>query len=326
MRRALLVLAIAACWGCSSPATEGASGSSSAATATGGTSGSTSGSGSSSGSTSGSSGTSGNPNAPYAGYVLFTSLNAGPLLSLYTITVSFTTADAGATLDPANCIDGVVDTNGCCYREAGGITRDAGSIFTGDGGLNLGDGGFGLGDAGFSIGDGGGTPTAGEVDATANGRALATFQPVAGLYAPNALTTWSSGDNLGVTALGAEIHAFSGSVVAPTSATMNSPALGGLTPAQISTSTALVVSWTGSGNKALVVLSNATFTKYLTCYGNNNGQRTISSATLQQYFSPLSGQFGVLGVGVGNVTNAGADNVNVTIASDTVTGGAVQFQ
>ncbi|MBS2029943.1 MAG: hypothetical protein JST54_18725 [Deltaproteobacteria bacterium] len=321
MRRAVFVLAIAGLWGCSSPTTEGASGSTTAATATGGSgasSGSTGGSGSgstggSSGSTTGSSGgsTTGNPSARYAGYVLFTSLSAGNVLTRDTITVAFTTADAGATLDPANCIDGILDTNGCCYREAGGINRD---------------GGFNLGDGGFSAGDGGGQITAGEVDTTSNGHALATFQPAGGLYAPNALTTWNPGDDLGVTAVGAEVHAFSGSVVAPTSATINSPAVGGLPPPQISTSTALLVSWTGSGNKAAVVLANATFTKYLTCYGANNGQRTISSATLQQYFSPLSGQFGVLGVGVGNVTTATADNANVTIAADTVIGGAIQFQ
>jgi hypothetical protein len=259
--------------------------------------------------------------------VLFNDIYVGGFGSRQAVTATFAIVDSGIAVDPAACADGVLDANGCCYRETGAVGGDAGFTFNPDGGFSF-DGGFNF-DGGFSF-DGGGfagpAPSAGTLTLSDDGRQLGLpMTPVSGAYVSQT-ATWSPGDSLGVSASGAEVHAFATTVAAPTNASITSPALGGFSAAPISTTTALVVTWTGSGNKALVILSNQNLSKTLTCYGDNDGRRTIGSATLSQYFASESGNYGFLGVGVGNVATANSDNANVSVAADTITGGLVQFQ
>lgn len=331
MRRALLLGVLVALAGCSNPPAEAGSNGSTGATTGGSGSSGTTGSGGTTGSSGGSStggttGVSGSSGATttgggsYRGYVLFNDVDLAGYYTNHTVTAGFAPEDAGVNVDPLqDCSDGIAEPNGCCYRE---MASDGGSF---DGGAFNPDGGYSY-DAGSGF-DAGTAPNAGVLTLAANGTTFGTMSPgTGGLYAPYN-GSWSPGQQLSVTAAGADIGAFAGAVTAPTSAAITSPAVGGFSPPAVPTTSALLVTWTGSGTKAAVILGagmgGGGFSKSVTCYGNNSGQQTISSTSMAHFAGE---NYGALLVGLGNTQDVSAPNATVTVAADTLTGGFVQFQ
>jgi hypothetical protein len=325
MRGLLMGMCVALLVGCGNPKVEhlgsGSSGGAGGAAGSGASSGSI---GSSSGSGSGSSGSSSagatsGSSGSYAGVVSFSDIEFGALGSRKSVNAAFGDARVAMQFNPADCTLGTLDAKGCCVRQPGSASGSSGSSGSTGGG---------------SSGSTGNAPSAGVIALTADSAPLGSLTPSAstGLYPPATLA-WNPGQTLGVNAAGDVVHAFSGSVVAPTPVTINNPAVG-FPPPAVSTQAALQITWSGgsaqaANSKTLVGVVSQDQTRSVLCYFDTHSPSafTIASSSMA-IFTPPQGQQagGVVIVGVGVLSTATSDNASVTLAALTAAGGPVQFQ
>lgn len=329
MRRLAFAAVLVLLAGCGSPKVEHTS--SSAGTSAGiGAAGSSGTSGSGSTGTTGSAGSStGSSGGHYAGLVSFSDFEFGAVGAQKSVNAVFGDASVAAQFNPADCRAGTVDANGCCVH----VPATSGGSASGSTGTTGASGSTGSAGSSGSSGSTGTAPNAGVLALTASGTPFGSLTPDAnsGLYPPLNNATWSPGQTLAVTAAGATVHAFSGSVVAPTPVTVTSPAVGTFPFPTVSTQSALQVTWQGGSaqtsgqSKTLVVVSNQDRSRSVVCYIDTPAapRFTIAASSMGIFAGQPGG--GVL-VGVGVLSTTSSDNATVTLAALTAAGGGVQFQ
>jgi hypothetical protein len=317
--------ALSLCHCASTPPAEGTGSTStgSSTSTTGSTSGSTasstggaigtgsSGSHGSTGTSSTASSSGGGTGGSYRGIVSFSLVTAPQVGERRTIAAGFGDSQATLQLDLQDCTGGE-QVGSCCYR---GPTNGSGSTSGSS--------------SGSSSGSTTGAPQAGDIAALDGSTSLGSLvaDPTNGRYSTITNQLWAAGDTLSVSAPGDVVGAFSGQVAAPTAVTITAPV--GAPPfgvAQVSTSHALVVTWTGVGGThvytSLSAVGGGGASGTLICTSDDNGHVTLPS-TLLAHFSGAFG--GVLLVARSVEAKLPSNNADVTLSAATAVGLGVQF-
>ncbi len=133
---------------------------------------------------------------------------------------------------------------------------------------------------------------------------------------------WGSGDTITISATGATVPAFSGTVVVPDDLTVTSPTLSLTTPTTVPVASDLVISWTTNAQTVDVFLAGSVSGPSIFCTGTGAaGGLTVP----HQLLGNLSGD-GFVQVLAGNFTTVGGGN---SISLSAVPGpvmGAATFQ
>jgi hypothetical protein len=170
--------------------------------------------------------------------------------------------------------------------------------------------------------------SAGTITINDGSSALATlnFSDAGSYYASSSSLAWSAGDTLSISATGATVDAFSGSVKVPSAVSGLSPALSSSSPPAVSASADLHISWTPdttAGESFDIALIDGA-KGVIHCYTNDAAASLTVSSSLLSHFSPGdSVTFGVARAGAAAPTCA---NASVQLTTEIFNSGLLTMQ